>query len=227
MLNRAAPPRKQRAAVLATVFALHAGLIVLFLQQSVKSAPAVKPTSVAMIALDADRPAAAKPPPPSLPAKHADTFKPVVEFSLPADSESKSPAGASEVCSTLGVVLDALLLNAAAIAAIRNAPPETRSIADAIVVWNGGWSPAALAPDAPLFIVRATIERGLSELADSCLDEPVTGPRLVPISDVTGTRTIFLVFGSGNWTWRALLTPSVMPEADGTVPAAVATLAVP
>ena len=205
--------------MLVTAVALHAALITLFLQKSVKVAPVVKPASVAIVALDAERPAAAKPPPPTLPAKLADTFKPLAEFSIPVDSESDSPAGASGVCSTPQAVLDALLLDPAALAAIRSAPPETRSVADAIVIWNEGWSPAAIVPDAPLFNVRVTVERTLSAGIDGCLDAPVVGPRLLPVSDAEGTRTIFLVFGSGNWTWRALLSPPASLETNSTSPA--------
>jgi len=64
MIHRVASPKHHRAAILGTVFALHAALIALFLQQSVQVAPEVRPTSVAMVALQAERPAAAKPPPP-------------------------------------------------------------------------------------------------------------------------------------------------------------------
>ena len=221
MVHRAAPPRHQRVAVLATVFALHAALIALFLFQRPKmTSPEVKRSTVAMVAIDAEQPAAAKPPPPTLPAKLADTFKPLVEFSIPADTESDAPAGATGVCSMSGVVLDALLLDPAAIDAIRRAPPETRSVAEAVVIWNEGWNPAAIDLAAPLGIVRATIERSLSGISDGCLDEPVAGPDLLPIPDGTGTGTIFLVFGSGSWTWRALLTPPLLSTVEGGAPVA-------
>ncbi len=219
MVHRSDPPRRQRVAVLATVFALHAALFALFLLQRPGTiSPEVKRTTVAMVAIDAEQPAAAKPPPPSLPAKLADTFNPVVEFSIPADSDSDAPAGASGVCSTMGMVLDTLLLDPAALDAIRRAPPETRSVAEAIVIWNEGWNPAALELAAPLGLVRVNIEKSLSAVDEGCLDEPVAGPRLLPIPDAAGTGTIFLVFGSGNWTWRALLTPRATPAVEGGAP---------
>ncbi len=40
------------------------------------------------------------------------------------------------------------------------------------------------------------------------------GPRLVPIPD--GNGTIFLVFGSGEWTWRALSDDTVNVGPDAT-----------
>ncbi len=219
MMRRPVQPRHQRFTVLAAVFVLHAVLIAFLLLQSTTKLQDVEPArTVALIAIDAERPAAAKPPPPALPAKVADTFVPVTELSIPADSESNSPAGASAVCATLGVVIETLLLDAIAVDAIRNAPPETRSVADAIVIWNVGWAPTALTHLDPLFVVRTAIERSLSGVADNCLDEAVAGPRLIPIPDASGSRTIFVVLGSGNWTWRALLSPPPLPGAEGVGP---------
>lgn len=207
MVHRAVPPRSQRVAVLATVAALHGVLIAVFLQQRDDVPPTIAPTTIAIVALAAERPAAAEPPPPALPAKLADTFKPVVEFSLPVETESDAPAGATGECSTQAAVLDALLLDPVALDAIRQAPAEARSVADAIVVWNEGWNPIAIDIGAPLGRVRAAIEQSLASVAPACLDEPVAGPRLLPIPDAAGTRTTFIVFGSGVWTWRALLAP--------------------
>lgn len=206
-VNRLATPKARKVAVLTTVIVIHGAMIAFLLQQVAEVPATVEPTSIAMMSLDAERPAAAKPPPPVLPSIVADTFEPLVEFSIPAETESNSPAGASGACATIDLVSETLLLNPAALDAIRKTPPETRSIADAIVIWNIGWAPAALSPVDPLFVVRTTIEEGLSKVDPGCLDEPVEGPRLLPFPDAAGTRTIFLAVGSGSWTWRALLTP--------------------
>lgn len=193
------------------VLAIHAALFILLLQRSTQVRPEIERSAISVIAIDAARPAAAKPPPPSLPAKVADTFKPVIEFSLPDAVETDAPAGATGVCSTLGVVLDQLLLDPVAVDAIRRAPPETRSIAQAVVIWNEGWSPFALDSVAPLWFVRANIERTLENTDGNCLDESVAGPRLLPIPDGTGMGTIFIVVGSGTWTWRALIAAPLSP----------------
>ena len=224
MMRRPVQPQHQRIAVLVVVSVLHAVLIAFFLFYTRIEPQKVEPmATVALIAIDAERPAAAKPPLPALPAKVADTFVPVTELSIPADSESDAPAGASAVCATMGVVIEGLLRDAVAVEAIRSAPVEARSIADAIVIWNVGWAPSALTDLDPLFVVRAAIERSLSGVPDGCLDEAVTGPRLVPIPDASGTRTIFVVFGSGNWTWRALLRPPPLPGAEAVGPVPVTT----
>ncbi|MCY7399013.1 MAG: hypothetical protein LH466_09300 [Sphingomonas bacterium] len=193
---------------------LHAVLIAFFLLSSARMPETVKPTTtIALIAINAERPAAAKPPPPALPAKIADTFKPITELSIPSDSDVDAPAGATGACSTQGAVLDALLSDPVVVETVRHSPPETRSIAKAIVIWNEGWSPAAIAFDSPLGPVRANIEQSLGKIAGHCLDEPVAGPRLLPIPDGTDNGALFLVFGSGNWAWRALLTQPLPVEA--------------
>ena len=199
-----AKPQRRKLIILAVVIALHAAMIALLLQQVAKVEPPIPATSVALIAIDAERPAAAKPPPPSPSARVADTFVPLTELSIPDNSQSDAPVGPSAACSIVDNLREGLLLDTIAVDAIRNASPETRSIADAIVVWNVGWAPPALTQSDPLFVVRAAIERNLAGLPDKCLDEPVAGPRLVPIPDASGSRTIFIVFGSGIWTWRAL-----------------------
>ncbi len=205
--------------MLGTVFAVHAAVIAFLLfQRSASPVAEQKSSSIALISIAAERPAAAKPPPPALPSLLADTFKPVVEFSIPAETESDAPPGASGACPTTDVVLAGLRLDPIAIDAIRRAPPETRSVADAVVIWNEGWNPATVALDSPLVSVRANLERSLATVPGHCLDEPVAGPRLLPIPDASGTTTIFLVLGSGTWTWRALLIPPADPKSGSAVP---------
>ena len=47
-------------------------------------------------------------------------------------------------------------------------------------------------------------KRELRELAEwNATDEPIAGPRLIPVPD--GERTMFVVLGSGAWTWRQLV----------------------
>ena len=218
MVHREAPPRRHRFAVLATVTVLHAAMLALFLtHRRAAQYPLARSTAIALIAVNAEQPAATKPPPPALPAKLADTFKPLVEFSLPAETESDAAAGATGVCSTQSAVLDALLIDPAARDAIREAPPEARSISDAIVIWNEAWNPIVVDIAAPLYRVRDIVERTLIRVTPACLDEPITGPRLLPIPDASGMRTSFIVVGSGVWTWRALL---ILPVAPGEPPIA-------
>ncbi len=208
MVHRAEQSRRQRIAVLLSVFALHAIFMALLLRHYEPEATPVERTSIAMISIDAERPAAAKPPPPALPAKVAKTFKPIMEISIPAEVESDAVAGASSACSTAGAVLDGLLLDPTTLVTLKAAPPESRSIAGAVMMWNEGWIPAALTPDTPLWTVRANVEATLAKVPDACLDEEIVGPRLLPIPEPDGNSTLFVVVGSGRWRWRQMLDPA-------------------
>ena len=151
-----------------------------------------------------------RPPPPILPSKMADQkiITPKDSFSAAFDP---TPLGASGGCAIFELVSKSLTAEPEVTAAILNTPRESRSIADAIVIWNVGWSANAASPEETLGPARAVIEQSLRSAPDNCLDEPVAGPRLVPIPE--GDRTTFLAIGSGNWTWRELLAgPDALPQ---------------
>ena len=152
-----------------------------------------------------------KPPPPVLPSKVANPKPIVMSDSFSAELDP-TPLGASGGCAVFDLVSKSLTAQPAVAAALLTTPPESRSIADAVVIWNAGWSNIATLPTDPLGPARASIEQSLRAVPDNCLDEPVAGPRLVPIPE--GDRTMFLAIGSGNWTWRQLLA-----ETDPALPA--------
>ncbi len=125
----------------------------------------------------------------------------------PQDSFSAAldptPLGATGGCAIFDLVAKSLTAEPTVTAAILSTPRESRSIADAVVIWNVGWSANSGSPVEPLGPARAVIEQSLRSVPDNCLDEPVAGPRLIPIPE--GDRTMFLAIGSGVWTWRELL----------------------
>lgn len=144
-----------------------------------------------------------KPPPPVLPSKVADP-KPIVPTDSFSAEVDPTPLGASGGCAIFDLVSKSLTAEPAIAAALMTTPQESRSIADAVVIWNAGWSNTASSPGDPLGPARASIEQSLRSVPEYCLDEPVVGPRLVPIPE--GDGTMFLAIGSGIWTWRQLLT---------------------
>lgn len=120
-----------------------------------------------------------------------------------------SAAGTAAECPITEDVAKGILADPAALDAIGRAPPETRSIADAIVVWNAVWAPAteptATDAQAPLGPVRANVLATLQALSDECLSAIVMGPRLIAVPN--GERSMILVFGSGEWSWQTLIDP--------------------
>lgn len=202
MITRARPSATQRFAVLGGVIALHALALLLILALHSPGQQAVKPMALQLMTFSTDQPAASQPPKPVMPSKVP--ARPIPEAELAKAIENASaPAGMIGNCETLSRISQALLADPAAVAAVHAVPQEMRSVADAIVVWNAGWSPAANADDAPLGTVRMLVVENLAGVPDSCLDEAIAGPRLIPVTD--GERTTFLAFGSGNWSWRQIL----------------------
>ena len=217
MVQLTIPPRAERVTVLAVAAALHLGLLALLVSAGSLPPPLARPLiAMTMVALTPER-ATGRPPPPALPSRIAQPQRVFRELMF-SDQPDASASGAAGACATLPLIIQALIADPSALAAMLGAPPETRSIADAVVLWNAGWAAAASTPDAPLAPARATIESSLRSLPDACLDEPIAGPRLVPVPN--GDRTMFIAIGSGNWSWRQLVedpglaTPLALLPAD-------------
>jgi hypothetical protein len=113
-------------------------------------------------------------------------------------------------CATLELVRTSILADPAAVTSVLNSPPEIRSIAEAVILWNAQWSQSAGSLAAPLGATRAAVERSLATLDENCLDEPIAGPRLIPVP--AGTGTMFVVMGSGVWTWREVTAELPLPQ---------------
>lgn len=210
MTHRSTPSRAQRIGVLATVVVMHVSVFMAVLfGRSTLPVAVTRAGAMAVISVSADAAAQSRPPP-SLPTRFADQSRPVSPPSAISDPDSRELAGPAGGCATVDVVAKALVADQAAVMSVINSPPETRSIAEAVVIWNAGWSNAAGSLDAPLGPVRTVVEQSLETVDDNCLDSPIAGPRLVPIPD--GDQTMFLAFGSGNWTWRELVTDPAVQQ---------------
>lgn len=193
-------------------------IIAWLLQQSQVPAPSAGVDSISLISVRVDEPAAAAPPPPAPPAKIFDTFKPITEISMPDVVPATNTGNVGSSCTAQDAVLKAILLDPAAVEAIRKAPAEVRSIADAIVIWNEGWNLQVVDPATSLHRVRDIVEQSLLALPQMCLDQEVTGPRLLPIPDADGLRMTIIVIGSGTWKWQSLLAPAMPQVLDPAVP---------
>lgn len=200
--------RSERFVTLTLVIALHGALFLLvLLAGNPLGHISPKPGVMKVVSLDAEASVSTASPPPRLPSK-VPVYTPqqlAFDFSDDVDPDAlDAPIGG---CAALEAVRNAVLADPAAVDSVINAPPAARSVADAVVIWNAGWSDAASSLEAPLGAARAAVERTLSEMESACLDEPIAGPRLmqIPAGD---QRTMFLVFGSGNWNWREIMLSS-------------------
>jgi hypothetical protein len=180
-----------RRAILACVAGAHFVLGALFIGQRAVMQP-VLPVATSLLAYVApSRPVA---PPPMIFADVA------VEAKPPVIVVTELIAGP---CSPLTAIEAALKAEPAVRSAIMTVPATTRSVADAIVVWNSDWAPVAATSDAPLGIVYDVVKNTLDMVPLQCLDEPIVGPRLILIDTINGTNV--LAFGSGVWRWSDLV----------------------
>ena len=190
------------------VIALHVALLLMLRAMHGPEPVAAASGTLSVMSLDAPQQAQAQPPPPpTMPSKRVDQSVPLPSYvySKTFDRDGKPTAPGN--CATLDTVVQTLLADQKAVDSVLNLPRDARSVADAVVIWNAGWSNSASAVDAPLASARTSVEHSLTLLPERCLDEPIVGPRLVPVP--AGSGTMFLVFGSGVWTWRELIAPPV------------------
>jgi hypothetical protein len=151
-------------------------------------------------------------------------LSPIVVARKPAAAASTTPAmdsaglalgtgvGAGG-CALDQTVGDAILADAAAMAELEALPPQARTEADAVMVWDGAWpergSPA-VTPPADLTrpgALRRAVEIAIANAPAECRDAPVAGPRFIALPGAFRTTTI--VIGSGQWRWADVLEPGV------------------
>lgn len=193
--------------VLALLLALHFvpavpiaehGLTVLSLAAARRAPPAAPPPS--------------SPPVPSRPKPIVAMADVVATADLPFDPGTIAIAGAlaGDSCDLAAAVQERLSTAPTAIAAIDDIPPAARSVANAVMIWDGRWSrisPADGAPQPagtlPETRIRWAVIEVLLSAAPACRDAIIRGPRFLLVSRPTGNAV--LVFGSGQWRWADLL----------------------
>jgi hypothetical protein len=204
-MKRSSPTsRTQRAATISIVLAMHAllSLAVLWTSGHAPVGPApTRPMSLVNVSEPVKTASVPLPPVrrPVIKVK-ATLPQPAAEPSNPEVATNAAPGAA---CDTLSAVRNAINTSSDAVQAIQDSPPHYRSIAGAIVLWNADWSAGAQQANEPLAAVRTAIDAGIASVDPACLDEPVAGPRLIPIS--FGDHSMYVVIGSGSWSWRQLL----------------------
>ena len=135
--------------------------------------------------------------------------RPAAAPAAPTAAASPTPPAAQGGGCNIETALQARLGgDPAVLSALRSLPPEAKSVANAIQLWDGGWvTPAKL--DAPelLVPVEQAIVQAVSAAPSGCAGQDVRGPRLIILSK--GDDTFIISLGSGVWRWTDLLEPSL------------------
>lgn len=83
-------------------------------------------------------------------------------------------------------------------------PVNTRSVAGAIMLWDGDWTPAPQGGQVGIAVLRSAVLAGLAAAPPACLAETMRGPALLAIPEPRGATV--LAVGSGEWRWQDLAT---------------------
>lgn len=188
---------KRQALLLPLLALAHAALIMFAVSTARDSRPAAT-----VMAIEATAVAS-----PILP----DVEPALVEFAVPPEVAAPSFESASALSATGSgdcVIADqiraSLLESPMTQVALAAIPPESRTVANAIMLWDGRWTslPGRTSVDGPT-LLREIIVASIRAAPAGCQVAPNRGPRLIIVPD--GAGSVVLAFGSGTWQWSELL----------------------
>lgn len=92
----------------------------------------------------------------------------------------------------------------AAMRVLADLTPDLRTAADAIMIWNGGWSRASVYPGGEIADpLRQVVMREVAAAPIECRESGMLGPQVIAVADRGWTA--MLAVGSGVWRWADLL----------------------
>ena len=131
---------------------------------------------------------------------------------------TSQPADSASTCQMVAILETALTEDATVTAALAEVPRKARSVANAIMLWDGDWvEPSALGEGRALPPIQAAIISIIQGAPADCHAQIVLGPRLISIPDARGAT--LLALGSGAWKWEDLLVARDETQAFDTSPA--------
>lgn len=189
-----------------------AAISVSLLQVSAPAMPQVETALTAPAPIRSPEPlpkAAESPPPEDLPPQFVDISfaePPIVDRSTPDDPVALSvaaSAAAGTPCQLGQWLQTALQADPQTRAALTHIPRPSRSLANAIMVWDGDWVATESRAFLGMVAIRDAILAGVRAAPAACRDQPIQGPELLLLAD--GAQTTVIVVGSGAWRWADLL----------------------
>ena len=137
----------------------------------------------------------------------ADPFSLDAEVALSVAAAASAASG--QACDLTQWLQTALQNNPQAQAALAQIPRPARSVANAMMLWNGRWvqTPAAAGG---LQALRAAVLAGVASAPQACRAEVIRGPVLLTLADPAGSTV--LAIGSGEWRWDDLGAEDLSPR---------------
>ena len=107
-------------------------------------------------------------------------------------------------CELTDSIRAALVASPATPGALAAIPGSARTVANAVMLWDGRWLALPLkAGGNGLNQLRDIVIASIRAAPADCRAAAVSGPRLIFVPD--GATTVVLAFGSGTWAWAELL----------------------
>lgn len=122
-----------------------------------------------------------------------------------AVSVTAASAAAGHACDVGAWLQSALQADPSVRLALTTIPPSSRSVANAIMLWDSHWTPQPMPAVAGVSALRSAMMVGVRSAPVECQSQLVRGPELIALADAHGT--ILLAVGSGEWRWGDLLAP--------------------
>jgi hypothetical protein len=142
------------------------------------------------------------------PTELQEVFEPT---SVVGRSLEPTPSSAAQACEIAAALQDALQQNEMVRAAIARVPRSSRSVADAIMLWDGSWRDDEFTGEPTVFEpIRGAILEAVRNASVECRDQPVRGPRFMAVN--MGPSTTVLAVGSGVWRWADLIESARLPS---------------
>ena len=133
------------------------------------------------------------------PLSHAAASRPEAAVTVSQTADSAS------TCQMTEQLQARLAVDPQVLAALARIPRDARSVANALMLWDGAWVGTDQRETAQaLTTLQASIAAAIETASPDCRSLPVLGPRLLSIPDASGAT--LLVIGSGAWHWDDLLT---------------------
>ncbi len=134
--------------------------------------------------------------------------EPLERGTAPAiDTPTATTLGGGKTCQLFDQLQNILQSSDQVRRALPLIPQRARSVANAVMLWDGHWLPAqAMGGPSAFDPIQAIVLQAILSAPPSCRVELVRGPRLIAISNANDT--IVLAFGSGEWRWSDLLSTS-------------------
>ena len=146
-------------------------------------------------------------PDPVVPAIPPSTVEIVVHIDVlaPALDIEQEPALGEVIgsqCDLTGSIQAALVAENATAPLLETLPIASRSVANAIMVWDGKWASESADGYREIDRIRRVVLSRIATAPIACRNALIIGPRLIFVPD--GSKAAVLAFGSGNWAWSQL-----------------------